>query len=115
MMNIFMNRVAQLAVALVLGLFLVPFAHAGEPALNAKELGIVEAVLNICGKVDPAAAGKLRERIAALTKGASNDAVARARAGDEYRKAYDSIQQLAGTGDERNAKKVCTESVAPNP
>ena len=114
-MNILMNRVAQLAVALALGLLLVPFAHAGEPALNAKELGIVEAVLNICGKVDPAAATKLQERIAELTKGASNDAVARARAGDEYQKAYDSMQQLVGTGDESNAKKVCSESAAPIP
>jgi hypothetical protein len=115
MMNKLMNRVAQLAVTLAFGLFLVPFAHAGEPALNAKELGIVEAVLNICGKVDPAAATKLQERIAELSKGASNDAVARARAGDEYRKAYDSMQQLVGTFDESNAKKACSESVAPNP
>ena len=119
MMNIFMNRVGQLGVALALGLFLMPFAHAGEPVLKAQELGIMEAVLNICGKVDPAAARNLRERIEELTQGLSHDAVARMRASNEYRNAYDSLQQLAGAGDERNddrnARKLCSQSTAPNP
>jgi hypothetical protein len=107
-----MTKTGRIAAALVLGFLLVRVAHAGEPVINAQELGIVEAVLKICGKSDPTAAAKLHDRIAQLTKGASKYAMARARASEGYRSAYDSVQQLVGTVDESKAKKVCSESVA---
>ncbi len=115
MMKLRMIWAGQLSAALAVGFFMVPVARAGEPALNPRELGILEAVLDVCGAVDPEAAAKLQDRIAELTKGASEDALAQVRAGDKYKEAHDSVHQLVGKVDGSKAKKVCSESMTANP
>lgn len=93
----------------------VESAWAGEAAaVNVQSLGITESVLLFCGPVDPEAAARLKEKIAQLLQGASDDAVAKLRGSDEYRKAYDSVTAFVGSVDQRNARRFCSESLAQN-
>jgi len=85
-------------------------ALAGEPQINAQQLAIAERALEFCGPVDPDNTKKLREKVAELVKGASPDAVARARGSDEYKKAYVSMDGFITQVDARNAKVVCANT-----
>jgi len=86
---------------------------AGEAAaVNEQSRGITESVLHFCGPVDPEAAARLKEKIAQLVQGASEDAEAKLRGSDEYRKAYDSVTDFVGKVDERNARRFCSVSLA---
>ena len=87
-------------------------AHADGPALNASMLGMTESILQYCGPLDPAAAAKLREKIIQLVQGASEQQLAQVRNSDEYRKAYDSVVDIVGKVDERDATRICSESPA---
>lgn len=109
-MNNRFNRLRRLAATLALGCFVLPMAHAGEPALNAQQLGMAESALKFCGPVDPAAATKLKDKIAELLKGASDEALAKARASDEYRKAYEMMNGFTAQVDEHDAKTLCADS-----
>jgi hypothetical protein len=86
-------------------------AHAESPALNAQTLGFTESVLNYCGAIEPALALKLREKVRQLVERATEQQIAEARNSDEYRKAYDSVSEFVAKVDERDAKRICSESV----
>jgi hypothetical protein len=87
-------------------------ARADAKAPDARALGIAEAVLSYCAKVDPSSAAKVRERIKLLTAGASQGALSKVRNSDEYRRAHDSEDSFLGKVDPKNARRVCSGTVA---
>src|SRR5258707_6525808 len=84
--------------------------HADTASVNPRALGIVESILNYCGRLDPAAAVKLQERGKQLAQGASEQQLAEVRHSDEYRQAYDSAGDFVAKVDEHNAKRICSET-----
>ena len=118
-------RVMFLPLALLLasGVFVLP-ADADAPApaapavaakahsLNAHDLGIAEARLRFCGRVDPAAEPKLKEKVKLLMQGESRETLDRIRRSEEYRKAHGSVDAFAAKIDEHNYKRFCSESPA---
>ena len=80
--------------------------------LDARALGVTEAVLEYCAKNDPSGAAKLHARLKRLTQGASPEALDRVRKGPEYRAARESELAFIGQVDPRNASKLCSERVA---
>jgi hypothetical protein len=112
MMNKFFNGIGCVATSLSFGLLVVPVVHAGESALNAKQLAITERVLKFCGPVDADAARKLQDKVSELVKGRSEADLAKARDSEEYRKGYTLIDGVVAQVDEHNAKALCTDSAA---
>jgi len=95
--------------------FLLPqFARADGPAPSGQVLGITEALLGYCSKVDPAAANKYQERISLLVRGADEEKVAEVRKSDEYKQAYDSMTEFVGKVADENAKRTCSEYLTLN-
>ena len=86
-------------------------ARAPSPP-DAHALGITESLLNYCKGVDPSGAAKLREKIKLLAPHVSEQALARIRKSDEYRKAYVSMDEFVAKIDEHNAKRACSGSLA---
>src|SRR5258706_4443719 len=84
--------------------------HADTPSVNPRALGIVESIVNYCGRLDPAAAVRLREQVKQLAQGASEQQLAEVRNSNEYREAYDSVVEFVAKVDEHNAKRVCSET-----
>ena len=84
-------------------------AHADTPSVNPQALGIMESIVNYCGRLDPAAVVKLREQAKQLAQGASERQLAEVRNSNEYREGYDSVVDFVAKIDERNAKQICSE------
>ncbi len=106
-----MMRVIQI-IGLGVGLVCGAAALAGEPAgtINAKTLGIAEAVMGYCQKADPADIGKYMEVVKQMVSGQSENAIAAVRESDEYRQAYDSIVDYVSKVDEHKGKALCADS-----
>jgi hypothetical protein len=81
--------------------------HATAPQINAQQLAVVDRAVEFCTPVDAESAKKLKDKVAALTKGASADAVAQARSSDGYKEAYSTMGNFIGEIDPRNAKVAC--------
>jgi hypothetical protein len=81
-------------------------------SLNARTLGITEAVLDYCAKADPTDAAKVHARLKQLVRGATKESLAAARKSDEYLKARSSMEDFVSKVDERNAHRLCSESAA---
>jgi hypothetical protein len=109
LLNTLMGFVALLACC---GPAALTLAQADGQAPDARALGIAEAVLDYCAKVDPSSAARVRERIKRLTAGASHEALARVRNSDDYHRAHDSEGNFLGKVDAKNAKRVCFRTVA---
>ena len=84
-------------------------ALADEPGPDAKTLGITEAVVSYCAKVDPKAASHYQERIKKVAQGAGEERLAKLRLTDEYQKAHASVDDFVDKIDERNSKKFCAD------
>ena len=95
------------------GCLAAPLTFATEPTVDVQSLGITDSILAYCGRLDPATAGKIRERIKQLEDGASEQQLAAIRDSEEYHKAYDSMADFVSKVDEHNAKRVCSAPVAP--
>jgi hypothetical protein len=87
-------------------------ADDSAPALDAKTLGVAEAMVGYCQKADPADAGKYAELVKQIVKGQSDKVIAAVRQSDAYRQAYDSMSDFASKVDEHNAKTTCSKSLA---
>jgi hypothetical protein len=87
-------------------------AQADQPAPNAQALGITEALVGFCAKMDPDAAGKLDQIVKQMLNGQSDQALADLRGSDEYKLGHDSVDDFVAKVDEHNAKKVCANSLA---
>lgn len=81
-------------------------------SLDARSLGIAEALLDYCAQNDPTGAAKVRERLKQLVQGASKQALAEARRSHEYRSAHDSEAAFVGKVDARNAHRLCSQSAS---
>jgi len=87
-------------------------ALAEAEAPDAHALGLTEAILNYCSNADPSSAGKYQEQAKRLAHGANDETLAKVRNSDDYRKAYDSVDDFVSKVDQRNAQRVCAESIA---
>jgi hypothetical protein len=99
-----------LASLLACGVLAGTAAQAAEPQINAQELALVDRALEFCGPVDADSVKKLKERLAEITKTASADVVAQARASDTYKQSYATMDSFIGQIDPRNAKVACTNT-----
>ena len=81
-------------------------------AVNGHDLGIAEARLRFCARVDPAAEPKLKEKVARMVQGASIETLAGIRGSGQYRKAHGSVDDFVAKIDEHNFKRFCSESPA---
>ena len=84
-------------------------AQADEP--DARALGMTEAILSYCAKVDPAAAEKYQQRLQLLSQDASEEALRTLRQSDEYRLGQDSMDESLARVDAQNARKACAGSL----
>jgi hypothetical protein len=98
----------------IFSLLLGQAAMADQAVPDARALGITEAVVSYCSKVDPKATAHYQERIRLLANGASEEQLARLRQSDEYQKAHASVDDFVAKVDEHNARKVCAESPQRN-
>jgi hypothetical protein len=94
------------------GLVAPTLTQAAAQAPDAHALGVTEAILSYCAKIDAPAAAEYGQRAKALAQGASEETLAKMRAGDEYQKAHQSAEDFVAKVDAHNAKRVCSESVA---
>jgi hypothetical protein len=102
-----------LAAASVAGAFAASAGEtkgADETTINVQQLAVVDRAIEFCGPIDPGSSQKLKDRVAALVKGASADAVVQARASDEYKKAYSTMDSFIAAIDSRNAKVACANT-----
>jgi hypothetical protein len=89
-------------------------AVADEPTPDARALGITEAIVGYCSKVDPSSAAVYRERIRMVAENASEEQLAKLRQSDEYQRAHASVDEFVAKVDEHNSRKVCAESLRRN-
>jgi hypothetical protein len=115
---VFSQRVGRMMMTMPKKLWLLAaivapaLALADEPAPQAQSLATVEAVLEHCAKLIPAAADRYREQAKLLTQGASEEMLAKVRKSEEYRESRDStLESLAKVG-EKEAKKACEQHLA---
>jgi hypothetical protein len=80
-------------------------------SLDARALGMTEAVLEYCAKNDPSGGAKVQARLKRLVQGAGKEALAQARKSTEYHSAHDSEVDFIGKIDPRNAPRLCSGSV----
>ena len=89
-----------------------PAAAVQAGRVNARDLGIAEAMVRFCGRVDPAAEPKLKEKVKRLVQGESREALDLIRRSEDYRKAHELVDAFAAKVDEHNFKRFCSESRA---
>jgi hypothetical protein len=89
-------------------------AAPGAPSVNARALGMSEAMLDYCAKNDPPGAAKVRARLRRLAQGAGKEALAEARNSTEYHRAHDTEVDFISKIDSHNAHRLCSGSVAGN-
>jgi hypothetical protein len=77
-------------------------------SVNARALGMGEALVDYCAQNDPKGAVKVRARLKQLVQGASREALAAARKSAEYRGAHDSEAGFLSKVDPHNAYRVCS-------
>jgi len=82
--------------------------------VNGQALGMMEGILDKCAQVDTKAAADYRQRVAMLTQGASEDAVAEIRQSDEYKRSYASITESLAQVSEPEVMQACNYSLAGN-
>ena|ERR1700688_116632 len=103
-------QIVGLAVGLAFGG--AALADDSAPALDAKTLGVAEAMVGYCQKADPADAAKYAQLVKQIVNGQSDKVVAAVRQSDAYRQAYDSMTDFVSKVDEHNAKTTCSKSLA---
>jgi hypothetical protein len=89
-----------------------PAAHTRPGTVNARDLGIAEAMLRFCKRVDPAAEPRLKEKVKLVMQGASSEMLGRIRRSEDYRKAHESLDAFAAKIDEHNYQRFCSVSPA---
>ena len=86
---------------------LAAVAPASAP-LNARTLGLGEALLDYCTQNDPASAAKVRAQLQRLVQGVSKEALAAVRKSAEYLTARNSERSFVSKVDPHNAHRVCS-------
>ncbi len=102
-------RVACLASAMAFS----SAARADEPKVpDPRALATVDAMITFCAKADPASAARYGEQIQAIAPNATEDALAKVRGMDEYRKARAAADAVVAQADPRDASQACTQALA---
>ena len=107
-----LNRHAIFAALCASAWSIVPApARADTPAPDARVLALLDALLGYCSKADPSDAAKVEAQLKSAVAGASKETLAKVRSTDAYRKVYDSEVDFIGKVEERNARRICSESI----
>jgi len=109
--RIFSRATSSVALMACAWLAAPTLARADGQGLDARALGITEAILDYCTKAYPSSAEKLQFEVQRLTRGASPEALAKVRSSDEYHKAHDSERDFVAMVDPHNAKRICSKSL----
>ncbi len=88
-----------------------PLVLAEETAPDPRTLGMAEAILNYCARLDPAAAAKYQQQGKLLLQDASKKVLENVRRSSEYQQAYDAANESVAKLDEHEAKQVCSSSL----
>jgi hypothetical protein len=75
--------------------------------VNARELGLADAVLEYCTKADPTSVDAVKARVNRVTHGASPRELAKVREGSGYVGARRAEADFLGKVDPRNAARIC--------
>lgn len=86
---------------------------AEEPAPPAQSLATVEAILEHCAKINPAAADQFKQQAKLLAQGASEETLAKVRKSEEYQQSREATLESLAKVDDVNAKKVCAQGLGP--
>lgn len=81
-------------------------------SVNARALGIGEALFDYCVQNDPTGAARVRARLKELAQGASKESLAMARTSADYRSGHDSEAGFLSKIDAHNAHRVCSRGTA---
>lgn len=93
-------------VALLFLSLLAPAQTAPAP-ISAPALGVLEGMLNFCGKVNPKSADKYNEMLKPLTKDQSADTLAELRNSQEYKDSLDQISKQLEALSTKDALATC--------
>ena len=93
---------------------LAPLALADEPALSAPALGITEATLDFCARINPQSADQYWQHGKRLVQGVPAKTAAEIRKSEQYRQAYDSTAEQIGNISRQDAMQACVDSLAAN-
>jgi hypothetical protein len=85
-------------------------APSAPPPINARQLGIADAILEYCKKAYPSSHEKWEVEVSRLTRGASAKTLEEVRASDAYRQARAAEANFVTQVEPVNAKHVCTRS-----
>lgn len=98
----------------VASLLLVSQAARADLPLSGAALGQLEAVLEYCGRVDPASAERYQQFAKVLTAGAKDEEISKARKSPEYLDAHDSQRKELDKLPTEELAKTCAEGL-PKP
>jgi hypothetical protein len=87
-------------------------ASSTSHSVDARALGMTEAMLDYCAKNDPSGGAKVKARLKQLVQGAGKEALAQARKSTEYHSAHDSEVGFIDKIDPRNAPRLCSGSMS---
>ena len=87
---------------------------ADEPAPQAQALASTDAILEHCAKLNPANADQYLAQAKLLAQSASEETLDKVRHSDEYQQSRDLMLESLAKVDEKDAKKACAQSLAPN-
>lgn len=90
-------------------------APGAPPSINARQLGIAEAILDYCKKAYPSSNEKWEFEVSRLTRGANAKTLEEVRASDAYRQARAAEANFVAQIEAPNAKRVCAKSLSRRP
>lgn len=93
---------------------LAPLVLADEAAPSPPALGMTEATLDFCARINPQSADQYWQHGKRLLQGVPEKTAAEIRKSEEYRQAYDSTAELIGKVSQQDAMQACAGSLAAN-
>ncbi|HKV82577.1 MAG TPA: hypothetical protein VJP02_30795 [Candidatus Sulfotelmatobacter sp.] len=103
-----MNKYGVLALGAALAL---PLLAQGKLALPNETFGRIEASFDVCLQVDSKSASKYQEAKKALTQGATDEEVAKARASKEYKTGYSETSDEMSKQPPADVAKTCAAAL----
>lgn len=94
-------------IAALLSVGAVGLSQGAEVTADVHALAITESLISYCQRIDPTATAQLKKHDADLAKGIDAHGLRQLRDSDEYRAAYQSLQQFVARVDEHNARRPC--------
>jgi hypothetical protein len=98
-----------IALAACIGSLAPTLSEADGQAPDPRALGIAEVMLDYCAKAYPSSAEMHQSQVKRLTEGVSEEALAKVRNSELYRRAHDAEGDFVSKIDPRNAKRACSK------